>query len=330
MDDDDAAVPPPIRRSPRAALECRIAVNAARAEDDAYDLDHEQATPVVPRSPSASVESPPSRLKRLHVNPLAAHPVNPEHATDTSPRKTAQSTMREWETLKPFAILPVPHRSPARLKSYRTNKRLPMHLRRQASLETINSVTTTHSIPSDEDEYDDEPDPSEASAPSPYFFTLERGGSTTPVPCDVFSLPSSMPSSSTSSNQSYDPPNTPTASIDRETQASTPTRTRFRMWSKSGGPLPVPDRLVIERTVSVDQISQRSSHSGSKSSHPSDRQYEAGPPGAKRSRSGTSSEWSASEFDASTLTEAELKKCKKKGINPSLFAEMKAARKGKW
>jgi hypothetical protein len=32
----------------------------------------------------------------------------------------------------------------------------------------------------------------------------------------------------------------------------------------------------------------------------------------------------------STLSEAEIKKCKKKGINPALYAEMRAARKGKW
>jgi hypothetical protein len=54
----------------------------------------------------------------------------------------------------------------------------------------------------------------------------------------------------------------------------------------------------------------------------------------ERSRSGSkssgSSKWSASDFDTSTLTEAELKKCHKKGINPALYAEMRAAKKGKW
>ncbi|KAJ8612411.1 hypothetical protein MRB53_037452 [Persea americana] len=39
--------------------------------------------------------------------------------------------------------------------------------------------------------------------------------------------------------------------------------------------------------------------------------------------------WKSSNYDVSNLTEAELKKLKKKGINPALYAEMKAARKGK-
>jgi hypothetical protein len=55
---------------------------------------------------------------------------------------------------------------------------------------------------------------------------------------------------------------------------------------------------------------------------------------AERRRSGSkssgSSTWSASNFDISALTEAEIKKCKKKGINPALYAEMRAAKKGKW
>lgn len=51
---------------------------------------------------------------------------------------------------------------------------------------------------------------------------------------------------------------------------------------------------------------------------------------AGSSRSLNSQDWKSSEYDTSGLSEAELKKCKKKGINPSLYAEMKAARKGKW
>ena len=39
--------------------------------------------------------------------------------------------------------------------------------------------------------------------------------------------------------------------------------------------------------------------------------------------------WSSSEYDISGLSAAELKKLRKKGINPALYAEMKAARKGK-
>ncbi|KAI6912989.1 hypothetical protein KC318_g1701 [Hortaea werneckii] len=43
----------------------------------------------------------------------------------------------------------------------------------------------------------------------------------------------------------------------------------------------------------------------------------------------TSSQWTSSEFSTTGLSEAEIRKLKKKGINPSLYAEMKAARKGK-
>lgn len=42
--------------------------------------------------------------------------------------------------------------------------------------------------------------------------------------------------------------------------------------------------------------------------------------------------WSTSDYDFSNLSEAEIKKLKKKGISPALYAEMKAAKKGrsKW
>ncbi|KAK3096414.1 hypothetical protein LTR53_019227, partial [Teratosphaeriaceae sp. CCFEE 6253] len=39
--------------------------------------------------------------------------------------------------------------------------------------------------------------------------------------------------------------------------------------------------------------------------------------------------WSSSEYDVSGLSAAEIRKLRKKGINPALYAEMKAARKGK-
>ncbi|KAI6805551.1 hypothetical protein KC332_g14573 [Hortaea werneckii] len=45
--------------------------------------------------------------------------------------------------------------------------------------------------------------------------------------------------------------------------------------------------------------------------------------------SSNNSQWTSSDFSTHGLSEAEIKKLKKKGINPSLYAEMKAARKGK-
>ncbi|GAB1729387.1 hypothetical protein NU195Hw_g4339t1 [Hortaea werneckii] len=43
----------------------------------------------------------------------------------------------------------------------------------------------------------------------------------------------------------------------------------------------------------------------------------------------SNSQWTSSDFSTHGLSEQEIKKLKKKGINPSLYAEMKAARKGK-
>ena len=39
--------------------------------------------------------------------------------------------------------------------------------------------------------------------------------------------------------------------------------------------------------------------------------------------------WKGSDYDYSGLSDAEIRKLRKKGINPALYAEMKAARKGK-
>jgi hypothetical protein len=88
------------------------------------------------------------------------------------------------------------------------------------------------------------------------------------------------------------------------------------------------DRLVIERTVSVDQTSYRSNSSSASNTISSGTLSRYPPSEAGNSRS--SSQWTASSHDTSGLTPEELKKCKKKGINPALYAEMKAARKGKW
>ncbi|KAI6879044.1 hypothetical protein KC334_g17132 [Hortaea werneckii] len=47
------------------------------------------------------------------------------------------------------------------------------------------------------------------------------------------------------------------------------------------------------------------------------------------SNGSNSSQWTSSDFTTTGLSDAEIRKLKKKGINPSLYAEMKAARKGK-
>jgi len=46
------------------------------------------------------------------------------------------------------------------------------------------------------------------------------------------------------------------------------------------------------------------------------------------SASVSSTEWQGSDFDTSGLSPEKIKKLKKKGINPALYAEMQQARKG--
>jgi hypothetical protein len=348
MDFDDAAPPPieRIRRSPRAALEHQQALGDFHFDD--YSLDVEDfASP----ENSPSENNPPSLTRprtssSSSLNPLRAHPVTPSARTANFSRPWAvqppQEPSRPITAPAPPIPPPIPRRSPARLKSYRPpsrNKRLPPHLRRRVSLETIASVTTTASNASDEDD-DQELDPPEAAAPSPDFFTLEDDQATTPVPTNANSPASSVRSSSVSSMPSSNLSVTPVNSAD---SGPISPKSLFQKLKhrKNSGPSGVPDRLVITRKVSVDRISHRSSLTGSPSgsnsnvSLPSERALESGLFGidsrqSASRQSGSSSEWSASDFDINTLTEAEIKKCKKKGINPALYAEMKAARKGKW
>lgn len=246
-----------------------------------------------------------------------------------------------WEELKPLGLangkpsaphVPpaaphVPRRSPARLRSFESNKRnkrIPTHLQRRTSLETIDSVATSHSVASDADD-----DPPEAAAPSPHFFATEDDQASTPVPSRPQSPDSSLHSSSIGSRHSAKPAIAPVSS--RESMPQSPKSLLHRMTHrKQSASSNATDRLVIERKVSFDRTSHRSSLTGSSQSLQMAPPSGSGLVNAERSRSGSSSEWSASNFDMSTLSEAEIKKCKKKGINPALFAEMKAARKGKW
>ncbi|KAF1921929.1 hypothetical protein BDU57DRAFT_66984 [Ampelomyces quisqualis] len=341
MDHGDA-LPPPIRRSPRATLERQVALQHASLQH----AEHDAAAPVMPRRRSASLKNgPPPSRERSRTNPLASHPVTIDSSPGLTDFARHKFSHPFWEELRPFVvekskppapIAPrvvappllaplVPHRSPAGLKSFRSNKRLPLHLRQRTSLETIASVTTTQSIASDEDEAD----PPEASAPSPYLFTLEDDATATPVPPDAPSLASSTHLSSVSLQYSAKPTITPLNS--RESEPHSPKSLFQKMTRrKQSESSALPDRLVIERKISFDRTSHRSSLGGSKESLPLEGPSSPGLFNTGCSQSSSSSEWSASNFDISALSEAEIKKCKKQGINPALFAEMKAARKGKW
>ena len=88
----------------------------------------------------------------------------------------------------------------------------------------------------------------------------------------------------------------------------------------------------IMKRVSVDQQSERLSTSTAPG------QWEDTASHHTTSESGDSGSfdmdgrWQSSDYDTSELTDAEIRKLQKKGINPALYAEMKAAKRGqkKW
>lgn len=354
MDIDDA-LPPAIRRSPRAALEAQKQYRDHRTfdfDESDEDLD-EAAPPPIARSRSTSIDGQAtSRPASAGLNPLRAHPVDAP-----PPKNPARQFSRPFRNEEPQHVRsaePDPQlepqstrRHPRGLISYRNNKReisnikrFPPHLRRQTSLETINSVNTTAS--DDQSIYGH--DPPEVEAPSPDWFTLEDDPPTNPPP-SIMSKPSSMNSSSGSSRRTSTPVETPLeyGSLDHHTPQSLFRKMMpRRLTDKSQDPPPSPTRLVIAKSTSVDRTSAHissfsrstTSISEEQRSMPEERSLQSVLDNVERSRSGSkssgSSKWSASDFDTTTLSEAELKRCKKKGINPALYAEMRAAKKGKW
>ena len=355
MDVDDA-LPPAIRRSPRAALEAQKQYRDHRTyvfDESDEDLD-EAAPPPIARSRSASLdgEATSRPASSSGVNPLRSHPVDappPKNPARQFSRPFRSQEVQDVPSPDPNPPLEPPssRRHPRGLISYRNNKReisnikrLPPHLRRQTSLETINSVTTT----GDDDQSIYGHDPPEVEAPSPDWFTLEDDPPTNPPP-SIMSKPSSMHSSSGSSRRTSTPVETPLeyGSLDHHTPQSLFRKMMpRRLTDKTPDPPPSPTRLVIAKSTSVDRTSAHISNfsrsttslSEEQRSMPEERSLQSILDNVERSRSGSkssgSSKWSASDFDTSTLTEAELKKCHKKGINPALYAEMRAAKKGKW
>ncbi|KAF1849957.1 uncharacterized protein K460DRAFT_350077 [Cucurbitaria berberidis CBS 394.84] len=327
MDYDDT-VPPAIRRSPRAALEVQKLVQQRRYDYDDSDQDEDEDSdeaipPPIARSRSASLDREQSnRASSSNINPLRSHPVN-QHKKFSRPFEQLQQAF----SLGPPPSIPPPslHRRPRGLMSYRDNKKLPLHLRRQTSLETINSVTTTGSTTPSEHFLD----PPETEAFSPDYFTPEDDPPVTPSSTSVTSKPSSTYSWNESARQSPIPASTPLDFASLENHSAT-SLFRKLMPRKTEEPVRSPNRLVIERTISFDRASYQSSVPRPTTSVQPERPLDSGFFDVERSQSGSSSEWSASSFDTSNLTGAEIKKCRKKGINPALYAEMRAARKGKW
>lgn len=352
MDIDDA-LPPPIRRSPRAALEARKQRREYRTftfDDINEQGDDAPLSPIAPNE-SASVSRHGYNEPTLHesvssgVNPLRSHPVgapSPQNLVRKYSYPLLESEPKDGTSPDPAPVIepPASRRHPRGLVSYRNNKRelkinkkLPPHLRRQTSLETINSVTTTTS----DDQSEDSHDPPEAEAPCSEWYAMEDDLYSNPPP-SVISKASSTHSSISSSRQSTTPVETPLeyTSLDHHTPQSLFRKMMPRKLSdKMQDSSPSPGRLVIEKTTSFNRSSSSFTLSGSTNS-PSEEYrslhsiLEEVGRDRSASKSSGSSKWSASDFDTSTLSEAELKRCKKKGINPALYAEMRAAKKGKW
>ncbi|KAF2127308.1 hypothetical protein P153DRAFT_368621 [Dothidotthia symphoricarpi CBS 119687] len=334
--DFDNRVQLSIRRSPRAALEYQTAVDDRQYEhDDPYDA----TPPPIPRRGPVPMEKTkvdnPRAAPSPHFNPLRAHPVAIDTGTTTPARHRYSHPFRSLISVQPEPEpepepTPVveepeciPRRHPSGLRSYK-NPRRPLYLRQRTSLETIASVRTTASITPSEDD----PDLIGYGSPSPDLSTLdyEDVAFPTPVPTETSSLRSSSPS--------LRRPSTPTSPYKEPVESGNRSpksllqRIKFNKTYTSESAVPGP--LIIQRKISFDRISTPSSSSNSAINVPIGQPSISRDQNFQRSQSQSSSEWSASSFDISCLTEAELKKCAKKGINPALFAEMKAARKGKW
>lgn len=261
------------------------------------------------------------------------------------------------------------YRNPPRPLSYRNSPRMPYSLRRWSSLETIASVQTiqelerensleeensledsesihsthtssTANTPGSKRQYlsfydgdDDDADDVESEAEDGIETLVATNVSSTPPDSSVaVSLsPSDLSRSQSSASSSRHSASTTTQGSGSKKSTATSIIQRLKR-NKEPEPLLLPDHLEIHKRVSIDQRSRTNSATSSmtiSSGRPSDIGVTGFSQGSQSQLSVSSKDWKASDFDTSGLSEAELKKCKKKGINPSLYAEMKAARKGR-
>lgn len=283
-------------------------------------------TPAPTLTPSSSSSPAPTQTPSRSPA-LAAAP-----AQGSAPRYRFSHPFREQLCAQQLPD-PPPRRHPTNLVSYKpVNQRLHPRLRKRTSLDTIASVTTTAST-CDAD-FDESP---YVETPPLSMFTLESDYPITPnvdlgrpplgEPPKPTSLPESLRTASVDSLPSM-PPTTPVSSAETHPPRGLLRKLKPGKRKDSVGTDGGADKLVIERTVSVDQTSYRSNSSSASNtiSSGTPSRYPTSEAGNSRS----SSTWTASSHDIGALSPEELKKCKKKGINPALFAEMKAARKGKW
>lgn len=315
MDKPRASVP--IRTSP-----LRINTSPTSASDN-------QVPPVPNKSPL-----------RSHFGPEALEPSQRSHVRNYSHPFKKQPVLQS----QPKYVNTSSFRNPPRPLSYRNSPRAPFTLRRWNSLETIDSIRTTQE-PSEESLldgtesvrtstsssskrqylsfYDDEEEDS-ASEDTPNNYPASS------VPLPRTPSDHSRPESSASGSVQSGSTTTQGSSSKKSTAASI-----LRKWKgdKTPEPLLSPESLEVDKRISLDQQPRTKSSTSSmtiSSGRPSEFAFRGSPSGSTSQLSVSSNLWTSSDFDISGLTEAELKKCKKKGINPALYAEMKAARKGRF
>ncbi|KAF2635101.1 hypothetical protein P280DRAFT_474016 [Massarina eburnea CBS 473.64] len=154
MDEDDA-IPPPICRGSRELQDLYATLTHFQLEDDDFD---EAAPPPIQRKRAASVGSTPSTAFTTHAapplpskSPLRPKPLQPKPLQPKPKRELPNFSHPFKKTSRSIpSSNPIPYRSPSRPGPGRKRPRLSVGLRRWSSLETIESVTTTHSIGDDE------------------------------------------------------------------------------------------------------------------------------------------------------------------------------------
>jgi len=154
--------------------------------------------------------------------------------------------------------------------------------------------------------------PVPAAGPIPQRATSR--GANAPIPVSTEQQTSNNNSSSTLSAKSTELRTVPTHQT--TTSATSSSSTPFSQRPlQSARPVPKLADNIVKRT-SFDQQSLRITP---------DRRSDSMSSG---SASVSSTEWQGSDFDTSGLSPEKIKKLKKKGINPALYAEMQQARKG--
>ncbi|KAL5412895.1 hypothetical protein PMIN06_010743 [Paraphaeosphaeria minitans] len=291
---------------------------------------------------------PSKNPRRSHFEPEPLEPSRPDHARNFShPLKKQLNLQSQTQPQRqPKYANTASFRHPPRPVSFRNSSRTPYSMRRWSSLDTIDSVQTTQETSRENSIDGTESMRTEISSSSKrQYLSFDDGGQGEDEDSLAGDIPGTPPASSVSlpSTPSDDSRRSSASnslrSISTTTQGSGSKRSttaslmRRLKGNKTSEPLLTPESLEVEKRASLDQ-SSRTNSSNSTMTISSGRPSEAALPGSSHGSTSqlsvSSKEWKSSNFDTSGLTQAELKKCKKKGINPALYAEMKAARKGRF